>query len=346
MPDLITLPPQFVNMYQHQALHVLITEFKALDKKLDNLEYETRKLIILKIIKERLRLKLHMTNEPINIPPEVIPDYKQNIMQFVYRFCLVFGCFEKAAGSFLFGSNLFILIPGISHFSLYALTTIYTLLDALLFYAFEVSFLKKALGVVLTENGACLLNETYKEQLQTTIEINIILNRRETFDWNADEYLAYCEAMKLFNAHLIKKHSGMKKHSTTMLKRCIENAVVLFGALSSVADSYFMAKTALVTLHISFMSSPLGCALVIAIVVSALVFYYAMGMKSMSELLNPERKSHNSLLEGLTLFRKEYEKREPYQPKGIPDASSKQSLTNHSGSMMIEGASIYKASRR
>lgn len=343
MPKLITLPQQFVNIYKHHSLEVLVDEFKKLDEKLNNQEHEERKLIILKLLQDRLRQKLNLTQEPMHISAAVISDYKQNIVQFIYRFCLVFGCVEKAASSFLFGSNLFILIPGISHFSLYILTTVYTLLDALLFYAFEVSFLKKALGVVLTNNSACLLNETYQEQLSTTIEINIILNRRETFDWDAKEYAEYCKAAKIFNTHLLKKNTEMKDYVTPTYKLFLEKGVILFGALSSIADSYFMAKTALLTLHISFMSSPLGCALVVAMVVSALVFYYAMGVKSMSELINPDRKSHNALREGLTLFSNEYGKRKPYQPKMLEN-SVPQSSTVQSDALTIENNGIYAAS--
>lgn len=346
MPDLITLPQQFFSVYEQQPLPQLMAEFRELDIVLDNQEYETRKLIILKIIEQRLRTKLNRPIVPMVEQSAIVSDHKQAIVQFVYKFCLVFGCFEKAAGSFLFGSNLFALIPGISHFSLYTLTIIYTLLDALLFYAFEVSFLKKALGVVFPEHGACILNATFSDQLQTTIEINLMLNRRESIDWeieNAKEYEVYCDAAKLFNHHLLKKHATMKEYTTSTWKRCIENGVVLFGAISSVADSYFVAKTALLTLHISFMSSPIGCALVVAIVVSALVFYYAMGARSMSKLINPDRKSYNALRDGLGLFRSEYEYSAPYRSKYLKHTNAGSSLTTDSSTLTVENDGIYQA---
>jgi hypothetical protein len=74
-----------------------------------------------------------------------------------------------------------------------------------------------------------------------------------------------------------------------------------------------MAQTALVTLHISFMSSPLGFALVVGMVVASLVLYYTMRVQSMSELLHPARESHNALQEDLIKFKK-YINRVPHIP--------------------------------
>ena len=345
MPELVNSPQQYLQTYNPQSLKHLMREFKALDSVLDNQDYETRKLIILEIIEQRLRTKLNKPVVPIVAHAAVAADYKQVIIQFVYKFCLIFGCFEKAAGSFLFGSNLFALIPGISHFYLYALTAIYTLLDAFLFYAFEVSFLKKALGVVFPDHGATTLNETFNTQLQTTIQINQLLDSRRTLDWEIDnphEFQLYCEALRVFNLHLLKKHETMKPYTTSTLKRCFESGVLLFGALSSVADSYFVAKTALLTLHISFMSSPIGCALVIAIVASALVFYYAMGAKSMSKLIHPDRKSHHSLLQGLSLFSSEYGHNELYKVKNVYKISAPRGLTHDTSPLSVENPGLYR----
>lgn len=315
MPDIIPFPTNFVMKYENQSLGELVTEFQMLDRVIDNQEFETRKLIILQIIEKQLRSQYARPIQPIVVESPQSSDYQQLLLKLAYQFCMVFGFFEKAAGSFLFGSNLFALIPGIGSFSLYALTTIYSLFDALLFYAFEVSFLRKALGIIFSDNGACLLNDTYAQQLACSIEINILLNRRETFDWEQRTYQKYCEALQLFNTHLLKKHATMHVYHQSKFRMGVEYAVVMFGGLSSVADSYFMAKTAMLALHISFMSSPLACALVIAMVVSALVFYYAMGVKSMSKLVNPDRKSYNALKEGLTLFKSEHACSKPYMPR-------------------------------
>ena len=112
----------------------------------------------------------------------------------------------------------------------------------------------------------------------------------------------------------------MGAYPRSKLRMAVEYGVVLFGAISTIADSYFMAKTAMLALHISFMSSPLACALVIAMVASALVFYYAMGARGVAKLVNPDRKSFYRLKEGLTLFSNRHRDLgggRPYVPHGV-----------------------------
>lgn len=309
MAELITFPGQFVTMYNQLSLKELMIEFQELDAELDKQEYETRKLMIVN------RVLLHLKGEIDVLPEKSLnsSSYSQALLKTAYLFCLIFGGLENGASSFLFSSNLFIAIPGVSQLALYSLISVYALLDAILFYAFEVSFLKKALGIIARDNQDILLNETYELQLKAVMDINSILNDKITKDWDPKDYAAYCEARTIFNAHLLKKHGTMKDYVSSNLRIGLEKGVVLFGALSCVADSYFMAKTALLMLHVTLMTSPLGFALVVGMVVASLVLYCTMRLQSMSKLLNPDRKSHNALQEGLIDFEK-YVYRKSYVP--------------------------------
>lgn len=309
MAELITFPAQFVEIYNRQSLAELVIEFQNLDNELNKQEYETRKLMIV----NRLLAHLKGSADVIAAEDPKSSAYSQSVLKVAYLFCLLFGGLENGASSFLFSSNLFIIIPGISQFALYSLISVYTLLDAVLFYAFEVSFLKKALGIVATDNSKSLLNETYAQQLKSVMEINCILNGKETDHWNESDKAAYHAARDVFNAHLLNKNTEMQNYVSSNLLIGVEKGVVLFGALSCVADSYFMAQTALVTLHVSFMSSPLGFALVVGMVVASLVLYYTMRVQSMSELLHPDRESHNALQADLIKFER-YVHRQPYIP--------------------------------
>lgn len=317
MPVTIPFPEFYLTKYEDVSLEELIAEFRILDAVLDNQEFETRKLMILQRVEQQLQQQMRYPIIHVVEVSHEVNDYRRLLCKFTYQFCMTFGFFEKAAGSFLFGSTLFALIPGIGSFSLYALTTIYTLLDAMLFYAFEVTLLRKSFGIIFSNQGACLLNETYAQQLKTTLAINLILDNRETVDWHLDTYLTYCEAIKIFNGHLLRKHNCMGDYMRSQSRIYLEYGVVMFGGLSSIADSYFMAKNALLALHISFLSSPIVCVLVVAMVVSSLVFYYAMGAKSMSKLVNPDRKSFYALKNNLTLFQQKFENRQPYMPHNL-----------------------------
>lgn len=300
MAELLTFPADFVAMYNQKKLAELVAEFEKLDTGLNNQEFEMRKLMIV----NRLLAHLKGSVDVLAAENPKSSAYSQSVLKVAYLFCLLFGGLENGASSFLFSSNLFIIIPGISQFALYSLISVYTLLDAVLFYAFEVSFLKKALGIVATDNSKSLLNETYAQQLKSVMEINYILNAKETAEWNQADYTVYCAARDVFNNHLLKKNDAMLNYVSSPLLIGIEKGVVLFGAFSCVVDSYFMAQTALVTLHVSFMSSPLGFVLVVGMVVASLVLYYTMRVQSMSELLHPDRESHNALQADLIKFKR------------------------------------------
>ncbi len=312
MAELITFPADFAAMYNQKTLADLVAEFQQLNVDLNKQEFEMRKLMIV----NRLLAHLKGSVDVLAAENPKSSAYSQSVLKVAYLFCLLFGGLENGASSFLFSSNLFIIIPGISQFALYSLISVYTLLDAVLFYAFEVSFLKKALGIVATDNSKSLLNETYAQQLKSVMEINYILNAKETAKWNQVDYEAYCAARDVFNDHLLKKNAAMLNYVSSPLLIGIEKGVVLFGAFSCVVDSYFMAQTALVTLHVSFMSSPLGFVLVVGMVVASLVLYYTMRVQSMSELLHPDRESHNALQADLIKF-----KRYVYPESYIPNLS-------------------------
>ncbi len=300
----------------------LLNTFKQLSVSLDNLADEHKKLLIIKQIEARLNARFSPPIRPIPIPCVPTNDYQQALLKLTYQFCMIFGFFDKAASSFLFGSNLFSAIPGLSHPTLLVLTSIYTLLDAILFYAFEISFLKEALGIEFVDDSSCELNKVYTEQLESVVRINIMLHRRETYDWDKADYDQYCQCMTELNTHLIRKQKTMKEYARSGLKMGIEYCVTAFGALSSIADSYFMAKTALLSLHVSFMGSPLGWAFVVCMVVSSLVFYYSMSVKSMSKLLNPDMQSYNTLKTDLTFFKTQHEHSVPYMPTPSTDSPS------------------------
>lgn len=311
----LVLPINDVENYANYSLDELIGEFQRLDEALDHYEHEVKKLIILQTIENQLNRQFCYDAPNVRIDDPKYSNYQQTFIKFSYQFCMVFGFFEKAAGSYLFGSNLFAEIPGIDPLSLFVLTSIYILIDAFLFYAFEVTLLKKVFGISADENQACILNEIYSQQLNATTAINQMLHDRATMDWEQKTYKRYCQGIIVFNDHLIKKNNRMQGYQPSNFRTGLEYGLIIFGGITSIADGFFMAKNALLLLRLSWLSSPFGCLLVVGMLVAALVFYYAMSVKNMSNLVYPDRQSYHNLKDGLTLFGQKFGNRSPYQPK-------------------------------
>lgn len=289
--------------YQNLDVSDLYQKFTDISKFPKNTQdSECQKLAIICAVEQHI-----LNNASLSIQKKFsrrrIHDQKNSYAIAGYSILLTFGCFEKSIGSFLFGSTLFGLIPGISSVLLSIASIIYTLLDIFLFYAFEVSFLKRYMGISNAPTGEHLLNETYLQQLESINIINELLEHGEV-QRHAD-YQKYADCKALFNQHLLQKYDSMADYPRSWPKAILEYALITFGAISSMADSYFMAKAAIVALHLSLMG-PLGIGLALCMMLSGLIFYYVMGAKSVGKIVSPDYKSFKELKKGLSLFKEDY----------------------------------------
>lgn len=288
---------------------------------------EYKKLALIQAIEEHLHKAL--PEAIVKTDPQAIHNHKtiSTLAMGSYYVFILFGLLEKAAGSFLFGSTFFKLLPGISYPLLIVISTIYTLLDSFLFYAFEISFLKNAFGLSFKSTGAALLNEIKLEQLQSVIHINQMLRDKDTNTMDKKLYQAFCKSRDLFNSELLNKQKDMHAYPQSWSTIILQYSVIAFGALTSVTDSYFMAKAYILAIHVSLLS-PLGCAVMACVMISGLVYYYAMGIKSVNKLVNPDFKSYESLKKGLTLFKEQYAGRDIEEAKTLPEYASNETETN------------------
>ena len=117
----------------------------------NHLAREKQKLDIIIALEHRIQEAISSLapEEPAEPPPKR-SIFKKITGRLFYYFLLTFGLFEDAIGSYLYGSTLIGAIPGIPHPVLIVCSIIFTALNCLLFYAFEVSMMKQAFGIPLT----------------------------------------------------------------------------------------------------------------------------------------------------------------------------------------------------
>lgn len=230
----------------------------------------------------------------------------QTSREMLYYFVLIFGMFESIAGSYLFGSTLFSLIPGISDTVHLIASIVFTALDSILFYAFEVTFLKDCLGIPHDDTDFTQSIETYSSQLSTTITINKLLATIYMLDVDNVLYDQYINLTKLLNDDLRIKQGKMKPYPESMLTNILKMVVLVYGAISNVAGSYFFSNAMLNMVAASMVGTPLGCTLVVLTMLCGLGFYYAMGCTSMINLVTPGFDQYQALKTGLGLFKVNY----------------------------------------
>lgn len=308
MPLITTLEINVLATEENLSIEALIESFKklvSLDDSKDILSIEMKKLRIMQLIEQHIKKEKSLQCATIIEPKEVnTTSFNLICKRLFYYFLLVFGLFQDASSTYLFGYALIALIPGISNLVLIPLSILFTALECVLFYAFEVSLLKSALGIPHEETDISLLIDTYSEQLKTTFKLLSIIPIVTIDD---DRYEDIMKFVDLLHADQLKKHFLINAHKEPMWKKVLNYSVTSFGALSSIAGSYFMANAFLTVWAASLMASPVGIVIILLTMVSGLGFYYAMGATSMQRLVNPNHDKFVALKTEFTVFQDGYE---------------------------------------
>ncbi len=256
-------------------------------------EIEAQKLDIIQAIYDSII-------DTFNLYPQPTIDVNQHkccssFNYFFYNSLLITSLFKHSLSSFLFGITLLELIPGISHMQSMLISIIYTFLDSIIFYAIEISYLKKALNIQDDYDAICELMDTYILQLKLVKAINQELASGNSTLFSKEEYHAYLECVVLLNNDIIQKFSKINEHQDSTLKCIIKNLIILIGAISKIAGSYFIAKSLLLTFAASLVGTPFGILFIATIIFGGVGFFYALGEHSISKLINPEMESFNKL---------------------------------------------------
>jgi len=299
-----SLPVSLSKEHEASSIEVLMKDFQSLSatNQRNARETELNNLYIIREIEKKINNKLY----PVCVKTENSPQADSNFQPWMTRFCYIFtlsfGILQRAVGSYLFGSTIFLLIPQISLVLLITLSSLFVALDSLLFYAFEVSFLKSAMGMLDEPTEIGSLNQIYLDQRKVIKAINRELNGQNERELLGEELNNYSQCKNIFNAHLLEKLNSMETQPEGNWRLlCLEYAVITFGAFSSITDSYF----AFTVLHLSFFT-PIGAIVAIGFIISGLALFYGMGFKSFNKLINPDLEGFQKLKEKLCTFKDEF----------------------------------------
>lgn len=273
------------------------SNFRALERQ----ELEAKKLAIIQELKRRISDALREDSSK-SIPKS--EDCKA-VNYFAYYFCLFGGCVQTGSESYLFGSTLFALIPGLANPWLLFVSLVYVALDAILFYAFDAAQLRESLNVKYTSTGVSKLLETYAEQLQEVTELNLKLKEYLVVNGLSKiQYTEFVSCLKIFNSDIIKKQETIGNYPESNWRKFCKSAIWVFGAFASVAGDYFIASALLGLIRSSLVGTPIGWVITILLTLSGLGLYCAMEGRSVANLVNPDFQAFKDLKKDLTLFGK------------------------------------------
>lgn len=272
-------------------------------KKQVSFDFEMRKLNFLQDIEAKIKKETQQSAIDKGCNPSEKSPVKRRVLSVFYYFMVTFGLLQYISGSYLFAMALFSLIPKISNPLVIVLSMLFTVLDSILFYALEISYLKDALGITSEhgKNTESLIN-IYSKQLNVTCSINQLLTSTDSLTISQASYNEYIKFAELFNQDMKMKQKNLENYHETIWKKLLKWGVLCFGFLSSIAGSYFWASSFIEVVAISLMGTPIGWCFIILTTIAQLGFFYTMSSKSMVELVHPELAKFELYKEALEQF--------------------------------------------
>lgn len=291
------------------SVEELLEQYRVLttEKTNDLIQLEQKKLLILERIVEQLK---HDSNPILAFPkedPKVESAIRKNLKRFFYYLLLAFGTIEDVANSFFFGSALFFsLFPAISNASLLIASVIYVGIESALFIIYDSAQLRDALGIHDPHTSLSPVIDLYSKQLKQAIELNQYLAMMSALTMETPLFLTYMEIASYVNRDLKLKHKQMERIEESIFQKILRHSVFVFGAISSLAGSYFMATTILSMCCAGLLATPIGVAIILTTMVIGIVFHYAMDTTSLTRIVNPDHEKCETLKSSLLEFDQMY----------------------------------------
>lgn len=270
----------------------------------NSIQHEKQKLQVLLVVKAKLQNELPENSFMFHRKTDRIVN-KSIAIQLLYWSLMVVGLLQQAVGSYLFATTLFSTIPGLLTVLLKGISIVYVLLDAIIFYAFNACFLKKALNLPQQSDNLDSLLKIYAEQLLITTELNQSLSSLLVLKMDKKQYEYYVELVVLMNQDLRRKNIKMQNYSDSSFNKVLKYGVIGFGLLSNIANSYYLGiafSAAIAPVVGLFLSS----VIIYLTIISGLSIYYAVGVTGIMRLANPNKESFDSLKMKLIEFSETY----------------------------------------
>lgn len=290
------------------ALSAVIERYRLISQ--DSSRFDThveneKKMILQQILAELVK------DAPLPFFRQIKHEHEREItkqsQQYAYYLLLCFGVLEDLANSYFMGSALFLLLlPSISTAALFIASMTYASIEGFLFYAFDSYELRKAMGIAEVKTSLGELIFLCEEELKLATDLNVHLALISTLRMSDERYEVYLKFLSLVNRDLMFKSNLISGQCETMFHKILRRTVMLFGAISSLAGSYFMVTTLMTLFCFSMINTPVGLGLIVLTMALGLAFHYCVGSTSLTRMVNPHYEKFHTLKEELSSFHQTY----------------------------------------
>jgi hypothetical protein len=204
-----------------------------------------------------------------------------------YLFLASFAMLQYISGQYIFGSTLIGLIPGINATGILITSIFYVALNAILYYAFELSSVREALDIPTSPSQIEELISTYREQIKLVAAINTHLSKIDALKLKKENYQAFWIFAQTLNQTLRAKLESISDYQPSLVKKCLKFFILTVGGISAIASSYFWTNEILIAFTASLVGTPIGWSIIGLSTLAALGYYFFKDGLNVSELIAP-----------------------------------------------------------
>lgn len=213
------------------------------------------------------------------------------------------GLTESSVMTFLGARVLLMsLFPAIPLPALLTVAILFTVISAIQFIGFEIGILRTMFGV--NTNGSLKkIIDTHEQQIVTTAGINKSLTDVNILcHLTKPDFMQFKKIAVKCNEDVELKKVTYHEYKEHPVKKGFRLAFTGFGAIMSVVGSYFGATMFLTTMAPAMLGTPIGWIVIGGLVVSSVVFYFAMQAKGMRDMFNPLMKQFDNVKDDVQAF--------------------------------------------
>lgn len=255
---------------------------------------EEYKLVLMRALHSKLQPKNHL-HKTQAVEERPFKNSKFNFMVFIGL--LSSGLMMNLIHGFINQSSLVSLIPGLSIPVATGLTLVVCFLNAGLWLLFEGYILKRNFNIGSNKSlssylDLCLEKVTLAKEINNSLAKDIhVINKIKT----AAEYKAFADASNTFTQDILDNKQKFTGYKENPWIRALRYGLMGFGAVMASGTAFFAAKTLIKVVALSLIGTPLGWALMGAIVVCAVAFYFGLKPKKYFYMTNPNAEKFTAI---------------------------------------------------
>ena len=254
-----------------------------------------------------------------------------------YYSLLVIGFLMDMGNAYCFGISLLsALMPAFPEATLILFSIIYAGLDALLFLCFDACHLRENLGLNASYVQMRQLVSVYKQQIILMSRMNSDMSSIFSLHLSNKDYDEFIRFAEMATRDLRIKHRQLPQQDSDLWMRLMQPVLFAFGAVSSVAGTYFMVTSMMVVFLPTWVGTLAGALLTGFMATAGVFLHYVTGESGMDRVINRQEDSFNQLREQWDYFVLTYSDnlqalrlvRQHYQDKVVHDMSTQYDLND------------------